>query len=150
MNIPKHLSLIIGLLSLLLINNNCTRAKHLKEQKLAKLKQQEEVLVAELEEYVQPPIWNFLKEEVVKEVKEYPPAAKHQFKTSRRMYNDLTQALEESKAGNLDAQEKVAAGLAELIEEGFKAETVEQGIKGLEKWIALLQNLKQQYELINS
>lgn len=157
MNTRQYVSLIPRLfVLLLLIGSRCTHPKHtnrqestkLQQQELLTLQQQEKLLVAELEEYMQPASWGIFKGKIIREMKEHPSAAKHQLKTSEDVYSRLTQAIKEFKStGNFDAQEKGVAVLMELMRGGFKAETVEQGIEGLEKWIGLLQNLRRQYKL---
>ena len=144
----KHLYIRPVLLFIFILTIvSCARTKRTKQQRLHKLQREEAILVADLEKYVQPPIWSVLKAKVIREVKEYPPAADHQYEVSLKMRDDLVQALKEFKAGNLDAQERGANVLVKIIEGGFKADTVEQGLEGLEKWIKLLENLQQQHGL---
>ncbi|OJW69355.1 MAG: hypothetical protein BGO68_02830 [Candidatus Amoebophilus sp. 36-38] len=152
-NIPQYLQLAIRLLLVIILSSNCSRTQHAnrqhltKEQQLIKLRQEEAILIAQLKENVQPSQWQILNRKVIRELREYPPKAAQELEVSIGMRSDLNRSLQQFKAGDLDAQEKGADVLVQLMRGGFRAETVEQAMDGLEKWIKLLQNFQQQHQL---
>jgi hypothetical protein len=149
----KYIQLVARLLLLVILVANCAPRQHPKEQHLTKeqqlieLKQEEAILIAQLEAYVQPAKWRILNNKTLRECKEHYPALKHQLKVSKRLKQDLRQAYDELKNGNLDAQEEIIYICRTIEVGGFKAATSGQGMNSLKHWIQLLENLEQQYQL---
>jgi hypothetical protein len=139
----RHIKQIIAFLLLMMLVASCNRV-----ERLNKLKQEEENLMQELQHVTIPYKWYSLKEKVITEVKDYPPAANQQLHLAREILKDLSQTQYEAAIGSAEAQKKTGRLLRRVRDEaGFKANNVEQAAESLTIWIKLLENIRRQQKL---
>lgn len=139
----KYLKEIMALLLLVMLIVSCNRT-----EQLNKLREEEKNLMQELQQITRPSRWHILKEKVIPEAKDYPPAANQQLYLASEIQKDISQTQYEAEAGSAEAHRKIDRLLRRVKDEaGFKANNIREATESLTIWIKLLENIRRQQKL---